>query len=250
MPLRLAMWSGPRNISTAMMRSWGNRPDTVVVDEPLYAYYLLKTHAPHPGAAEVIAHHETNWHRVIETLTGPVPYGRAVYYQKHMTHHLLPHIDRSWLGKVTNVFLIRDPAEVIRSLSKNLPKPTLTDTGIPQQEEIYRWVCENTGQAPPILDARDVLNDPRRYLSLLCARLDVPFDEHMLAWPAGRRDTDGIWAKHWYAEVEKSTGFQPYRPRTEPLSERLRGLCERCWPHYEALYQKRLGLETADAAEL
>src|SRR5256714_224645 len=138
--VRIAMWSGPRNISTALMRSWGNRPDTVVCDEPLYAHYLLRTHAPHPGAAEVIACHESDWQKVVACLTGPIPDGKAIFYQKHMCHHLLPDIDRSWLDQVTNCFLIREPREMLNSLAKHLPNPTLEDTGLPQQVELFDTV--------------------------------------------------------------------------------------------------------------
>lgn len=254
MVLRLAMWSGPRNISTALMRSWGNRSDTAVCDEPLYAHYLLHTGAPHPGAAEVISHHETDWRRVVEGLVGPVPGGREIYYQKHMSHHLLPDIGRDWLGSLTHCFLIRDPAEVVVSLARTLAEPGLADTGLPQQVELFRWVWDHTGRVPPVLDARDVLSDPRRMLSLLCEAVGVPFREAMLSWPPGRRDTDGVWAKYWYAEVEKSTGFQPPRP-APPVPERLAELHAACVPLYQALSRHRLGQqpghgESADATAI
>ncbi|HEX6984335.1 MAG TPA: hypothetical protein VF170_03110, partial [Planctomycetaceae bacterium] len=139
-PLRLAVWSGPRNISTAMMRSWGNRSDTVVVDEPLYAHYLKVTRLPHPGADEVLAHHESDWRKVAEFLTGPVPGGKRIFYQKHMAHHLLPEIGRDWLSRLTHVFLIRDPKEMLTSLMKVLPEPRVEDTGLPQQVELFERV--------------------------------------------------------------------------------------------------------------
>jgi hypothetical protein len=239
MTLRIAMWSGPRNISTALMRSWGNRPDTSVCDEPFYAHYLDVTGRDHPGAAEVIAHHETRCDSIIEWLTGPVPEGRAIFYQKHMAHHLLPGIDRAWLGAVTNCFLIRDPREMLTSLVKNVPDPRIEDTGLPQQVEIFEQVGR-TGRTPPVLDARDVLEDPRRALTLLCDALGVAFSEAMLSWPPGRRATDGIWAKHWYQAVESSTGFLPYVPPREPLPQGLRGLHRECMGHYERLRACRL----------
>src|SRR5262245_40777183 len=139
-PVRIAMWSGPRNISTAMMRSWGNRPDTFVCDEPLYAHYLQQTGIDHPGAAEVIATHERDWARVVDWLTGPIPDGKPIFFQKRMAHHLLPQIDRTWLGLVSNAFLIRAPREMLASLAKVLPHPTVADTGLPQQVEIFEWV--------------------------------------------------------------------------------------------------------------
>jgi hypothetical protein len=240
LPLRIAMWSGPRNISTAMMRSWGNRPDTYVCDEPLYAHYLLRTDVEHPGAAEVIAHHETNWQRIIEWLTGPIPQGKAIFYQKHMAHHLLPHIDRGWLDRLTNCFLIREPQQMLTSLIKFLPNPALPDTGLPQQAEIFRSVQRRTNKTPPVVDAKDVLESPRRMLTLLCESLNVDFTESMLSWPAGRRETDGVWAKYWYEAVEKTTSFQPYVTGNEPLPAQLTRLHEECAELYDMLYQHRL----------
>ena len=237
---RIAMWSGPRNISTALMRSWGNRPDTFVCDEPLYAHYLQQTGREHPGANEVIAHHETDWRNVVEWLTGPVPDGNTVFYQKHMAHHLLRGIDRGWLGQLVHCFLIRDPGEMLTSLIKHLPEPTLNDTGLPQQLEIFERERERTGEVPPVIDARDVLEDPERILRALCERVGVEFDAAMLSWPAGPRETDGIWARHWYAEVERTTSFNPYRPKNEAVPERLRDLHAECLEHYEVLSRHRI----------
>lgn len=239
--LRLAMWSGPRNISTAMMRAWGNRPDTFVCDEPLYARYLQQTGLPHPGADEVIRHHETDWRKVVDWLTGDVPQGMSIFYQKQMAHHLLPEIDRGWLMSVTNCFLIREPREMITSLIKITPQPSLPDTGLPQQLEIFNLVRERTGEIPPVLDAQDVLSDPQRLLQLLCERLGITFHNEMLHWPAGPRDTDGIWAKHWYKEVETSTSFRPYRPKPDPLPVEFTQLYNDCLTLYETLHAHRLG---------
>jgi hypothetical protein len=239
-PLRIAMWSGPRNISTALMRAWGNRPDTAVRDEPFYAHYLLQTGAPHPGAREVIAHQESDWRKVVAQLLGPVPGGKAIDYQKQMTHHLLPHIDRDWLGAVTNAFLIREPREMLTSLVRNVPEPTIEDTGLPQQVEIFEWVRAKTGRIPPVLDAKDVLLDPRAMLERLCEALGVAFDESMLSWPAGRRESDGIWAKYWYENVERTTTFQPYKPKDEPVPPGLEPLLDRCLECYGTLHRHRL----------
>src|SRR4051812_38982973 len=151
-PVRIAMWSGPRNISTAMMRAWGQRPDTVVCDEPLYAHYLQHTGVDHPGAGEVIAHHEPDWRKVVAGLVGELPEGKSIFFQKHMAHHLLPHIDRGWLGAVTSAFLIRDPREMIASLARVTPNPTVADTGLPQQVEIFELVRRRTGGVPPVVD--------------------------------------------------------------------------------------------------
>ncbi len=235
------MWSGPRNISTAMMRSWGNRPDTFVCDEPFYAHYLHATGREHPGAAEVIAAGEINWRKVTARLTGEVPEGKRVFYQKQMTHHLLPTIDRGWLDAVTNCFLIRDPREVIVSYIKKNNDPLLEDVGFMQQAEIFDWVCARTGVVPPVIDARDVLENPETILRLLCEAVGVEFMDAMLSWPPGLRATDGVWAKHWYSEVETSTTFRkPSRREPEPLPARLREIHDRCREDYERLYEHRL----------
>ena len=240
-PLRLAMWSGPRNISTAMMRAWGNRPDTAVVDEPLYAHYLRATGRQHPGREEVIAAGPTDIGEAIARLLGPVPDGRAVFYQKHMTHHLLPEIDREWLRQLTNCFLIRDPAQVLTSLIKHVPDLTLADTGFPQQAEIFDRVRGWTGRVPPVVDAADVLRDPRRVLSLLCEAVGVAFTDRMLHWEPGLRPTDGVWARHWYKEVETTTGFRPYRTKDGRMPEHLRGVLRECESYYRRLHVHRLG---------
>ena len=240
-PVRIAMWSGPRNISTAMMRSWGNRPDTFVCDEPFYAHYLHATAREHPGADEVIATGETDWRKVVAHLTGNVPHGKRIFFQKQMTHHLLPEIDRAWLSAVTNCFLIRDPAEVIVSYVKKNDDPTIEDVGFVQQAEIFAWVCERTGSVPPVVEAHDVLENPERILRLLCEAVGVEFTEAMLSWPPGLRETDGVWAKHWYAEVATSTSFRPpARHEPQPVPERLRKVNERSRECYERLYEHRL----------
>lgn len=234
------MWSGPRNISTAMMRSFGNRDDTAVVDEPLYAHYLHATRKPHPGAGEVIAAGETDWQKVAAQLTAPIPGDKRIYYQKHMTHHLLPDMGSHWLAKLTNCFLIRHPREVLASYIKVVEAPELEDTGFPQQTEIFEWVWKETGRVPPVIDASDVLRDPRRVLGLLCDAVGIDFQESMLSWPPGPRPTDGAWAKYWYAEVERSTGFKPYAPKQIELPERLEGIYAECLEDYEVLHSHRL----------
>ncbi len=221
------------------MRAWGNRADTVVVDEPFYAYYLQRTGADHPGAEEVIAHGETDWRKVVEHLTVQTP-EKPIFYQKLMTHHLLPEIGRDWLRAVTNCFLIRHPAEVIASYIKKNHDPSVEDLGFVQQTEIFDFVRAGLGTVPPVLDARDVLENPGRMLRLLCDAVGVPFCEQMLSWPPGLRETDGIWAKYWYAEVENSTSFRPYTAKLADVPERLRGVCDRCWQMYEQLYKHRL----------
>ncbi len=238
--MRIAMWSGPRNISTAMMRSWGNRPDTFVCDEPLYAYYLQATGLPHPAAEEIIARGETDWRKVAAWLTGDPPQGTAIFYQKHMTHHLLPEVDRSWLARLTNCFLIRDPRQAITSYVKKNYEPTARDLGFPQQAEIFDWVCNQVGAPPPVIDAKDVLENPRRTLGRLCEVLGIAFSDAMLSWPPGPRATDGLWAAHWYGEALRSTGFEPYRPKTDPVPPRLQAVYEECLACYHRLYPHRL----------
>jgi len=239
-PVRIAMWSGPRKISTAVMRAWGNRYDTVVVDEPFYAYYLRATNIAHPGADEVIATGENDWRKVVAYLTGPVPNGKQIFFQKQMTHHLLPEIDREWLAAVINCFLIRDPREVISSYIKKREDPALEDLGFVQQAGIFNLVRTRTTAIPPVVDARDVLVNPERTLRMLCEAVGVEFSKSMLSWPPGLRDTDGVWARHWYGEVAKSTSFQPYHPTSGEVPARLREIYQRCCECYERLYQHRL----------
>jgi hypothetical protein len=239
-PVRIAMWSGPRNISTAMMRAWGNRADTFVIDEPFYAYYLRATGKEHPGADEVIASRETDWLRVIAQLTGAIPNGKRVFFQKQMAHHLLPEVDREWLGAVANCFLIRDPREVIASYIKKREDPVLPDLGFIQQAEIFDFVRIRMNSVPPVVDAKDVLENPERTLRLLCDAVGVEFSETMLSWPSGLRETDGVWARHWYGEVAKTTSFQPYRPSHTKVPAHLREIHDRCRACYDRLYEHRL----------
>ena len=238
--VRVAMWSGPRNISTAMMRSFGNRSDTVVCDEPLYSHYLRATSLPHPGADEVIAHHEADLDRVIDWLLGPLPLGKSVFYQKHMAHHLLEGMRTDWIDRLTNCFLIRHPREVITSLVEFIPRPTPRDTGFVQQLELFHRVRHSTGRVPPVIDARDVLENPTRVLGELCGRVGIPFSRDMLSWPPGRRPTDGVWAKHWYAKVEATNGFGQYRPKSEDVPDSLMPLLDECVSIYEELARHRL----------
>jgi hypothetical protein len=234
------MWSGPRNISTALMRSWESRGDTFVCDEPFYAYYLKETGIAHPGREEIIATHETDRRKIVEWLTGDIPERKSIFYQKHMAHHMLPAIDRQWLSRVTHAFLIRDPREMLSSLVKVTPSLRLEDTGLPQQCEIFDLVHAATKKPPAVVDARDVLENPRGLLEHLCSRLEVPFKDDMLAWAPGPRSTDGIWAKHWYAAVERSTGFEPYQPKSDRLPARLSALHDECKAYYDRLYAHRL----------
>ena len=241
-PIRVAMWSGPRNLSTALMRSWGSRPDTAVVDEPLYAVYLTKTGLDHPGRDDVLASQPTDWETVAATLSGPIPAGASIWYQKHMAHHLLAHVGRVWLDDPSfrHAFLIRDPAAMVVSLDKVMQDPTLADTGLPQQVELFDRIAQRDGAAPPVIDASDVVRDPASALGALCARLGVPFDAAMLSWAPGPRATDGVWAEHWYASVERSTGFAPPRAEAADVPVRLAPLVDACRRLYDTLAPHRL----------
>lgn len=234
-PLRIAAWSGPRNISTAMMRSWENRGDCAVSDEPLYAHYLAATGLDHPGRHDVIAAGDTDWRRVVAALTGPVPGGAPLWYQKHMTHHLLPGMDTAWVHGLANVFLIRDPALVVASYVKSRATVEAADIGLLQQAGLFDAVADKLGAAPPVIDAERFLHDPRGHLQRLCTRLGIAFSERMLAWPAGPRASDGVWAPHWYAAVWKSTGFEPPRERHVALDGAAARAAEACRPAYERL---------------
>jgi hypothetical protein len=232
---RIAMWSGPRTVSTALMRAWENRPDTSVTDEPLYAFYLDRTGLDHPGRDEVIASQPTDWRVVLAGLAGvPLPPGVRIGYAKHMTHHLLPEVDRAALAPLRHAHLIRDPRELLASYARVRTEPTLDDLGLRQQAEIF----ETFGG--PVVDSRDLLTDPEGILRALCQALGVPFDPGMLSWPAGPRDSDGVWAPYWYASVHASTGFAPYRPPAQPLPARLEPLAQRCLPYFARLHRYRI----------
>ena len=242
-PVRIAMWSGPRNISTAMMRAFENREDTVVVDEPFYAHYLAVTGLDHPGRDAVLASQPTDWREVAAELNGPVPEDRPVWYQKHMAHHFVGGMDHGWLAGFVNCFLIRAPEEMVASYVRTRPEITAEAFGLSTQVALYDFVAQETGAALPVLDARDVLEDPEAMLTELCRRAGISFSERMLAWPAGPRLTDGVWAPHWYDAVIKSTGFNPYREREVHLTDREAAIAEELRPHYEYLWQQRIILE-------
>jgi hypothetical protein len=234
-PVRIAMWSGPRTLSTATMRAWENRPDTVVVDEPLYAYYLAATGIDHPARDEIIASQPTDWRTVVRTLTGdPLPAGATISYQKHMTHHVLPEVDLDAFTGLRHAFLIRDPRRLLASYAKVREQPTLADLGLERQVALFRRF------GGPVVDSDDLLRDPPRTLRALCAALDVPFDRAMLSWPTGPRNTDGVWAPHWYASVEASTGFGPYREATARVPDHLQDLADACRPYYDELASRRI----------
>ncbi len=230
--LKLSVWSGPRNVSTALMYSFRERSDTLVVDEPLYGHYLALTRANHPGVEEVLAAMDPDGERVVrETILGPCE--RPVHFFKNMAHHLTG-LDRGFLGEIRNVLLVRDPREMLPSLARRIPTPTLRDTGLAEQVEILDAMLERD-EAPVVLDARELLLDPPGVLRRTCELLGLPFEGAMLSWPAGPKPEDGVWAKHWYENVHASTGFEPYRPKSGPFPARLEPLLEECLPLYERL---------------
>ncbi len=237
--VRIAMWSGPRNISTAMMRSFENRPDTHVIDEPFYGAFLAAGKVRHPMHEEILAQTETDPDAVRDSLLTDGS-REGVFYQKHMTHHMLDHFPRDWVLHVTNAFLIRDPQRVVASYAAKRADVAFEDLGFGQQNEIFDAVADHLGEAPPVLDADDVLRAPRAALMQLCTACAIPFHEEMLNWPAGPRDSDGVWAAHWYGAVERSTGFGP-PPETMPqLDGELARLAEEARPFYDRLHALRL----------
>ncbi len=236
-PLRICLWSGPRNVSTALMFSFAQRRDTRVIDEPLYAHYLQISGVEHPGREEVLATQEQDGDKVVrDVVLGPCD--RPVLFMKQMAHHLVA-LDRGFLERTVNALLIREPSEMLRSLVHQIPRPRLTDTGLKAQVDLRRHL-KSLGQDPPVLESRQLLLDPRGVLSQLCERLGLPFDEAMLSWRPEPLPEDGAWAPHWYHNVHRSTGFQPYRPKTGPLPSHLEEVCEACRPYFEELYQHAL----------
>jgi hypothetical protein len=241
MPIRIAMWSGPRNISTAMMRAFENRADTAVIDEPFYAAYLAATGLDHPMRADILRSQPQDWRQVVDAITGPVPDGRAIFYQKHMTHHMLPGFGRDWIDDVINVFLLRPPEQVLLSYTAKRADVTLDDIGLPQQVELFERVTERRGTPPLVIEAGDVLADPRGLMTRLCLACGIAFDEAMLTWPAGKRPTDGVWAPAWYDKVEQSTGFAPPRPEAAigELPNALQRLAALAQPLYQRLQRHK-----------
>ena len=246
MTIRIAMWSGPRNLSTAMMRAFENRADCVVSDEPFYAAYLAATGLVHPMQDEVLASQPNDWRDVAAQLAGPLPQeagkgGANVWYQKHMTHHMLPAFGLDWTAGFRHAFLIRAPARVLASYVAKREEVALSDIGLVRQVELFDRFADETGAAPPVVDSDELLRDPESVLRGLCAALAIPFDPAMLHWPRGRRASDGVWAPAWYASVEQSTGFAVQSGTELPtLPDHLQPIAEAALPYYERLATYRI----------
>ncbi len=232
-PLRICLWSGPRNVSTALLYSFAQRSDTEPVDEPLYAHFLRVSGAAHPWREPSLAAQDDDGERVVrKVILGPSR--SPVLFFKQMAHHLVE-LDLGFMRQTENLFLTRDPEQMLPSLELRIGPPTLRDTGLARQWELFEML-RGWGQQPPVLDSRELLLNPPLVLRKLCAALGLPFETAMLSWPPGPKPFDGAWAPHWYSNVHRSTGFQPFRPKTGPFPEHLRPLLEECRPYYERLH--------------
>lgn len=233
--MKIAMWSGPRNLSTALMYAFAARPDCAVSDEPFYAAYLHATGIDHPMREAVIASQPTDPTQVAAHCTGPNPDGKAIWYQKHMTMHMVPDFDRSFLSGLTNAFLLRHPARVVASYARKRESPTLYDIGFLQQAELFDQIAELTGSAPPVIAAEAIRQDPKGALTRLCAALGIPFTDAMLCWQPGPKPHDGVWAPHWYGAVHRSTAFEEPEGDLPNLSPEHQRLADQALPAYDRL---------------
>lgn len=240
MHTRIAMWSGPRNLSSAMMYAFAQRADCAVWDEPFYAAYLQASGIDHPMREAVIAAGETDAAKVAEACLGPIPQKKTLFYQKHMTLHMVPSFPRGFMRSCTNVFLIRHPARVVASYAKKREAPTLADIGFVQQAALFDEVAGWLGHAPPVIDSADILDKPLESLTKLCDALGISFDPAMLAWPAGPKPYDGAWAPVWYGALHQSTGFQLGESPLPELPPAYAALAEAAMPHYERLAAHKL----------
>lgn len=232
---RIAMWSGPRNLSTALMYAFAARGDCAVWDEPFYAAYLVETGIDHPMRSEVMAAGMTDARAVARACAGAIPQKQSLFYQKHMTVHMIPQFDRGFMRSLTNVFLIRRPAWVIASYARKREAPTLADIGFVQQAELFDQVADHLGHAPVTIDSADIRANPLESLTRLCVALDISFTDKMLRWPAGPKPYDGVWAPHWYNAVHASTGFDAAEGPLPELSAEYQRLSDEALPHYERL---------------
>ena len=233
--MKIAMWSGPRNLSTAMMYAFAARGDCAVWDEPFYAAYLKATGIEHPMRDQIIAAHESDPEKVAQGCVGEIPQEQSHFYQKHMTLHMIPEFDRGFMRALTNVFLIRHPARVVASYAKKREGPTLQDIGFVQQAELFDQVADWSGEAPLVIDSADIRANPEAALKTLCSELGLLFTDKMLTWPAGPKPFDGIWAPHWYGAVHRSTGFEDPEGPLPDLPPEYQDIVDQALPYYERL---------------
>jgi len=238
----IAMWSGPRNLSTALMRSFENRLDCFVSDEPFYSFFLHRTKLEHPLRNKIIKSGEIDYNKIIKYITGPIPHSKKIWYQKHMAHHVLPNVDMNWIKKVKNCLLIRHPNDVILSYLKKNELENVQQLGYLQQVNIYKILCQETESSPIIFDAKDLLKNPKKMLIEVCKNLKIKFDDRMLSWPAGARKTDGVWGEYWYKKVKASTGFKPYTETKKNIPSKYEAIYDESIKHYNFLYKKRITL--------
>ncbi|ABC63331.1 hypothetical protein [Erythrobacter litoralis] len=229
------MWSGPRNISTAMMRSFGARSDCAVSDEPFYGAFLLDSGEPHPFAKETIADMDCDWANVVATQSGPAPHGKPIWYQKHMPHHMVGPVSIADFPHHRHAFLIRAPERVVASYRDKNELRQPEALGFAKLRQYFDFECRRTGCTPPVVDSDEILSDPRGVLSKLCEVLEIEWNEQMLAWQQGPQPEDGVWGKHWYDKVNASTGFGPPPGALPELDGAYRDVTDACRDDYEAL---------------
>lgn len=238
--MKIAMWSGPRNLSTAMMYAFAARGDCAVWDEPFYAPYLKKTGLDHPMAAEIISAHEDNAEQVSQQISGSIPAKKPYFYMKHMPHHMCAGFSLSWIKECKNVFLIRHPARVVASYAKKRENPTFQDLGYAEQTTLFDEITKQQGARPVVIDSSDIRADPNQMLEKLCAAIGIPYTDKMLSWPKGGHTDDGVWASHWYGAVHQSTGFDQSEGPLPQLSDQYATLAEAALPHYERLARYKI----------
>ena len=242
MTIRIAMWSGPRNISTAMMRSFGGRSDCAVSDEPFYGAFLKTTGQRQPMADDVIASMDCDWQSVAAAMRGPVPGSKPLWYQKHMPHHMVADISIADFPDHRHAFLIRDPQRVVASYAAKRVEVTADDLGYARQLEYVDRAARLTGQPPVVLESADILRDPEAHLRALCAALDIPWDAGMLSWESGPRESDGVWASHWYGRVLETTGFGAGENEAPRLAKSEQAIADQCRDAYTQLSELRIRL--------
>ena len=237
---RIAMWSGPRNLSTALMRSFASRNDCSVVDEPFYAAYLKATGLNHPMKDLILRSYNSDPEDVIEHCTQS-EVATKIQFQKHMTHHMLAMFDRSFVHLLSNAFLIRSPEKVVKSFGKKIVDFSLTDLGYIQQSELFDMICDQTGRTPPVIDADDLCANPKTVLSTLCSKLEIRYSDQMLSWDSGPHSYDGVWGSYWYRSVNNSSKFKPLKPQLEPVSPLHKTIIDKAYPFFERLNEYKIG---------